>query len=476
MSPFNKIAAALVVLSMSAGMMAAPSQKEVRTRAIDLISEGQTLENQGDRQAAYQKYYESAQIAPSPSAYYHLGRLSRLSGQKDAARQWLGQALTLNPKFELAKVELMQLNDGASTEAPVVKTVSAEMKGSVAPGTAQSMSGPMNVDALRREVVTMQSLAAPQTAGGSITDQSAVAAASGTRATEAANETKAPAALSEESAVPASPGDIELAGRREDANNEVSDILSPTLESTEQGSASLPSLTSNQVAAAGDGKPSRAELNDAAFGEASQKDPGSKGYGQTNEVALGTFAFHREKGDDYRKANRLQDAAVEYKMALELNPNDAETRSLLAEMYGRIGAPNRAQAQFAKAKAQAPNDDAIYYKEGNAYFDEQKYDLAIGSFRKAIDLNPSNKLALNNMGVAYMEKKDYTTAADKFKKVLELDPTYEMAVLNLGIIYDEHIVDKEQALKYYDRYLELKGPRSTEVQRWADAIRARASQ
>jgi tetratricopeptide (TPR) repeat protein len=469
MSPYNKIAAALVLLTLSAGIVAAPPSREVRTRAIDLLSEGQALENQGDRQTAYQKYYESAQLAPSPSAYYHLGRLARLGGQKDAARQWLSQALTLNPRFELAKVELVQLNDGAASEAPVVKAVSGEMTGDVAPGTAQNLNTPMNVDALRREVVTMQSLAPPQTAGGSITEQKALASAgTSSRKAEAA----------EEPAVPTTPQDIELTPRRKDANDEVSDILSPTLESTEQGDASLPSLASPEVAAAAgsDATPTRAQLNDAAFGEESQKDPGSKGYGQTGEVFLGTFPFHREKGDDYRKANRWEDAAVEYKMALELNPNDAETRALLAEMYGRIGAPDRAQAQFAKAKAQAPGDDDIYYKEGNAYFDDQKYDLAIGSYRKALDLNPSNKLALNNMGVAYMEKKDYTTAADKFKQVLKLDPAYQMAILNLGIIYDEHIVDKEQALKYYDQYLELKGPRSTEVQRWADAIRARSAQ
>jgi Tfp pilus assembly protein PilF len=83
---------------------------------------------------------------------------------------------------------------------------------------------------------------------------------------------------------------------------------------------------------------------------------------------------------------------------------------------------------------------------------------------------------MNNMGVAYMEKKDYATAAEKFKKVLEMDPAYDMAVLNLGIIYDEHIVDKDQALKYYDRYIELKGPRSAEVQRWSDAIKAKSAQ
>lgn len=472
MLPYKSIITALTVLTL-ASAVAAPPRNEARTRAIDLISEGQSLEKQGNNQAAYQKYYESAQLAPSPSAYYHLGRAARLAGNADIAQQWLNYALQLNPSFELAKVEMLQLKQGGHSEAPVVETVSAEMRGDVRPGSSAAMNTPMNVDALRREVVTMQSLTPPQARATSEAEQAPdiMEISNG----EPVGDTKTVAATG-----PAAPDEIDLPGLRDDANREVSNVLSPTLESTEQGDAALPSLmndvtVSSEVASA-DGKPTRAQLNDAAFGEESQQDPGSKGYGNTNEIVLGTFAFHREKGDNYRKANRWEDAAVEYKTALEIAPDDADTRALLAEMYGRIGAPEQAESHFAKAKAQAPNDDDIYYKEGNAYFDDQKFDLAIGSYRKALNLNPDNKLALNNIGVAYMEKKEYPLAAEKFKQVLEMDPNYEMAILNLGIIYDEHIVDKAQALEYYDRYLALDAPRSTEVRRWAEAIRARASQ
>ncbi len=459
MSQYKKIAALLGALSLAAGLSGAPSAKsmEGRTKAIDLLAEGQALEKQGDSQAAYQKYYESVQQAPSPSAYYHLGRISRISGQKDYAREWLKRALELNPTFELAKVELMQLNDGSEKPGAVVKTVSSELEGSVAPGSADSLNSPMNVDALRREVQTMQSLAPPDPSGASALEQAAAAQAT---------------------PEPATPQDIVFteSASAEPENADVENLLAPTIDPSESNDPlSLPSLAQagQKSGTAASDAPSRADIKDAAFGEESKKDPGSVGYGSDTKVVLGTFAFHREKGDNYRKANRWEEAAVEYKTALEISPNDTETRTLLGEMLGRIGESKDAQKEFQKAKAQAPADDRIYYKEGNAYFDEQKYDLAIGSYTKALDINPSNKLALNNMGVAYMEQKNYTQAAAKFKQVLELDPAYDMAVLNLGIIYDEHIVDKEQALKYYDRYLELKGPRSTEVKRWADSIRAK---
>jgi tetratricopeptide (TPR) repeat protein len=459
MSQYQKIASMLMAVCFTAGVMAAPlsPKAEGRSRAIDLLAEGQSLEQQGNKEEAWQKYYESAQAAPSPSAYYHLGKLARQAGQKDSARQWLAKALELNPKFELAKVEMASLNEGGQSSA-VVSTVSNELKGSIAPGSADALNTPMNVDALRREVLTMQSLAPPEV------------------------RTQTPEEIAAaETPEPATPNDIKL-----DDSASGDSVMSPVIDPKDPESLSLPSLseTADAGSAAKSGgngasktdEPSRADINDAAFGAESQKEPGSIGYGQSSEIVLGTYAFHRQKGDDYRKANRFREAAVEYKTALEISPDNTEVRTLLAEMYGRIGQENKAETQFTKAKAQSPTDDRIYYKEGNAYFDDQNYDLAIGSFRKALDLNPQNKLALNNMGVAYMEKKDYATAADKFKQVLELDPAYDMAVLNLGIIYDEHIIDKDQALKYYNRYIELKGPRATEVQRWADAIRAKPSQ
>jgi tetratricopeptide (TPR) repeat protein len=90
---------------------------------------------------------------------------------------------------------------------------------------------------------------------------------------------------------------------------------------------------------------------------------------------------------------------------------------------------------------------------------------------RAIELDPHNKFAQNNLGVVYMEKGEYAKAVSRFKKVLQIDPKYDMAILNLGIIYDEHLADKDEALKYYEKYLALQGPRSAEVQRWMDALK-----
>lgn len=413
--------AALAAQGVTAPSVGSRKDRQARSQAINLLAEGQTLEKQGDKQQAFLKFQESAQLAPSPAAYYHMGRLARVAGDKANALTYLNQALALNPNFELAKVELINLNQGNKSESKLVKTVAGEMRGEVRPGSVDELAGKqaaMNVDNLRREVITQQSLA----------------------------KVDAPVHTPEPFVDRGRPEPASSGGKKDAIFD----------------NSALPSLAEGADADS---------INAVAFGPDSQSEKGSKAYHQETELALGTFAFHKDKADSYRESKRYTEAAVEYETALKLSPENVETRTLLAEMYANVGKNNEAEEQFTVAKEKAPNDSRVHYKQGNAYFDQEKYDLAIGSYLKALEIDPKDKFVINNLGVVYMEQKEYPKAVERFKQVLEIDPKYDMALLNLGIIYDENLVDKEKALEYYDKYIALNGPRKAEVERWAGAIR-----
>ncbi|MGI8908442.1 MAG: tetratricopeptide repeat protein [Candidatus Sumerlaeaceae bacterium] len=486
------VAAAVALMLMSSGW-SAPSTRpqEGRGKAIDLIAEGQTLEQSGDKEAAFQRYLQSVQTAASPAGYYNLGRLARIAGDRDAATRYLNQALQLNPSYEIAKLELVQVQKGSRGKSESAQTVGF--------GPAAESQGPMNVDKLRREYVTMQSLRRPVQLAA---DTAVVAPGSlrGQKDPEPSAPTlNAPApGYARKAAEPAQPAYIEhdsnpkiivqadrpgadvldpiqvvpargktLTSEHETNTGEVLDPLAPThVEETEltvtEKRTGKTQLEKNA---------SREDINDAAFGPESHKQRPSTGYGQTSKVALGTFAFHRDKADTYRLAGRYREAAIEYETALRLNSSDTETRTLYAEMLSRHGSTTEAAEQFQKSAAQDPTDARTYYKQGNAYYDQQKFDLAIGAYLRAVELDPRNKFAQNNLGVVYMEQGEYARAVSRFKKVLEIDPNYDMAVLNLGIINDEHLANKDEALKYYEQYLVLKGPRSSEVERWVAALK-----
>lgn len=250
----------------------------------------------------------------------------------------------------------------------------------------------------------------------------------------------------------------------------------PSADPTESGGFVADGGGAPSLAAAGGGRPTVADINAVAFGPEAQAQKPSTVFNSPTKVDLGTFAFHKHKGDTYRSAGRFADAANEYRTALRLNPADTEVRTLLAEMLGRAGQTESAEAQLEHAQTMAPDDPRVYYKQGNLYRDQQKYDLAIGSYLKALNLDPDDKYTLNNLGVVYMEKGDYAKAAARFKRVLDIDPKYANAILNLGILYDDHLGDDQLALKYYQQYLALPDvPRKGEVQRWIEAIQRDAA-
>lgn len=242
------------------------------------------------------------------------------------------------------------------------------------------------------------------------------------------------------------------------------------------GHAPVPGGAAKNSAAGGSALPPVEKINQAAFGPEAQMQPSSTGYGTSDKIVLNTFAFHKDRADSYRKAERWKDAADEYQTALKLNPSDVDTRTLYAEMLSRAGQADEGQKQFGKAETAGPQNSQVHYHRGNLYRDQKKYDLAIGAYRQALAIEPTNKFVHNNLGVVYMEKGDYEKAVTEFKKVLELDPKYDKAMLNLGIIYDDQLSDPQNALKYYDMYVAQHGERSGEVRTWADKLRATKTQ
>lgn len=509
------IALALVIsCTLIAPVLAAPKAKaaEGRREAIELLAQGQALEKQQDFAGAITLYQQSAQLAPSPAAYYHIAKAYAQQGDKKTAKQYYQQALDLNPNYELAKMEMITL--GGSKPTADYSMRSGETEPPV------SGDNVLNVDAVHREYQTVTSLrrpeslhpadelnppasalhqaarrgktgfipASPQNPGAGDRPGVPLAAARPTAPGTArrALETPEPVMIVNEHDMklisPQEPEPVRVAGTTFDRPHAPpSQIMTDPSERESIPFADTEQPPERSVVAqhgggatgseVKGGMPSAAEINAAAFGPDAQAQKPSTGYQNMSKVALGTYAFHKERGDKYRALERWKDAASEYETAIRLAPTDSETRTLLAEMLAKAGASDEADAQFARVEAGSPDDPRVAYKQGNLYRDQKKPDLAIGAYRRAITIDPNHKFAHNNLGVVYMEKGDYANAVVHFKRVLELDPSYDKAMLNLGIIYDDHLANKPQALKYYEMYLKAGGDRTSEVQTWVDALK-----
>jgi tetratricopeptide (TPR) repeat protein len=425
-----------------------------------------------------------------------LGAACERAGRRQEALGHYEKALELNPEYEQARLALTNLRGG---RAP-----------------ASARGGSVNVDRLQQENETLESLRTPESlvsveAPDSARERS-YSALLRRRAPVAPQNPAAGAAppvpvarnqamawdTARDAAIPPEPTVIE-----NDSNPVVIDnssgstprtrgvtLRAPGSSASKMGPAPAagapetgpdaegytpsrvqPARRGGGTQGAAGGLPSAEAINAAAFSAEAKADPGSMVYGNHSKVALGTFAFHRDRGDSYRSANRWAEAATEYETALRLEPGDLDTRTLYAEALGRAGRVAESEAQFDKAAEIAPGDARVPYRKGNMLRETGRLDQAVGAYLEALERDPNNKFAHNNLGVVYMQKGQYAKAAQHFERVLAIDPSYDKAMLNLGIIYDDHLGDKEKALKYYDQYLAAKGERSGEVRRWADAIR-----
>ncbi|MBM4286046.1 MAG: tetratricopeptide repeat protein [Deltaproteobacteria bacterium] len=114
-------------------------------------------------------------------------------------------------------------------------------------------------------------------------------------------------------------------------------------------------------------------------------------------------------------------------------------------------------------QTQDPGKQAMaLIEKGAEHFKKKEYDLALESYKKALELNPKSAVAYNMMGMAYRFKFEQSRSQElknqeiaAFAKAIEIDPTYWVAMINLGVTY-YHQGDKAKAAPLFKKAMELK--------------------
>lgn len=109
------------------------------------------------------------------------------------------------------------------------------------------------------------------------------------------------------------------------------------------------------------------------------------------------------------------------------------------------------------------SDSSALFEEGNALFDQGKYDDAIGSFQEFLEKNPMAYQVRFNIGNCYREKNELENAQQEFEAVLENARTEEgpealkiqaKALAAIGELYVKRD-DIDKAREYFTQSLEL---------------------
>lgn len=139
-------------------------------------------------------------------------------------------------------------------------------------------------------------------------------------------------------------------------------------------------------------------------------------YGQRAVQINGRDAAARTNlGAIYAALNQHENAVVEYQQAAELTELSAPLLLNLAESLGktqRYGEMTNALLQLVKTEPTA----VAYERLGFAQFRLRQYTESLGSFRKALEIDPNHFPALNGVGVCLLNQWKFSNETDESAK------------------------------------------------------------
>jgi tetratricopeptide (TPR) repeat protein len=143
-----------------------------------------------------------------------------------------------------------------------------------------------------------------------------------------------------------------------------------------------------------------------------------------------------QRGIQYFKLTKYDEAIADFSKSIQLNPNNADAYNDRGSAYKMKGDLTKAAADYLQASKYGKSSIA-FNNLGNTYREQKQYKKAITTFDQAIQFNANDKLLWNNRGYAKFEDENFKGAIDDFKKVNEIDPAYAPAYNNAAGAYIE---------------------------------------
>ncbi|TKB60178.1 MAG: tetratricopeptide repeat protein [Nitrospira sp.] len=201
-------------------------------------------------------------------------------------------------------------------------------------------------------------------------------------------------------------------------------------------------------------------------------------------------AGHRERGAAYFEKGQYQEAIIEYRNVVQLDPQDAQTHYQLALAYLKLGSVQSVYQAFdeltrtveldktnqdaqlklgelfilghepAKARERAEivlvsapqNTDGLILR-GRSFINERKYKEGIADLKKALDLDPKNIQTYIDLARVYFTMNDRTAAEGALNQALSINPRSLDVLLAFADFHDS-TGQSERAETRYTQALE----------------------
>ena len=128
------------------------------------------------------------------------------------------------------------------------------------------------------------------------------------------------------------------------------------------------------------------------------------------------FIFYLQKGSEYLRGGRSEDARVALERAYELRPDNARAQNLLGLAYFKLGLLEAAKAVYDRLVNEYPNEAPLCVNLGLVLLRQGRLHEARGVLERALDLSPDHVRAHCYLGLVLYRIGDFHLAREHFIK------------------------------------------------------------
>jgi tetratricopeptide (TPR) repeat protein len=181
---------------------------------------------------------------------------------------------------------------------------------------------------------------------------------------------------------------------------------------------------------------------------------------ETEETAAARAELHYTLGGLCHWDRKYEKALAHFRVAHDLAERLGNTQlrawSLngLGNVYDNLGRYEEAIGSFERAIDLDPEDAHPHNGLGNVYYQQGRYEEAIAAYQRAIELDPEIAYPHNGLGNVYYQQGRYEEAIAAYQRAIELDPEVAYPHNNLGSVYAD-LGRYEEAIAAYQRAIDL---------------------
>lgn len=131
-----------------------------------------------------------------------------------------------------------------------------------------------------------------------------------------------------------------------------------------------------------------------------------------------------------------------------------EPKSQYQVPSGKLQTQNDLRLAQDAVKADPKNVNA-WIQLGNISMDMARYPEAIDAYQKALEIDPKNVDVRVDMGTCYKNSGKPDLAFKEYKKAVEINPNHALGHMNMAVVLAYDLHDKAQAIKEFEKYIQL---------------------